>query len=370
MKKKYDYLVVGSGLFGSTCAYELSRRGFKVLVLEKRNHVGGNIYTKNIDGINVHLYGPHIFHTDKKEIWEYINQFSKFNNFINCPIAVYRNERYHLPFNMNTFCELWDDVKTPEDAKRHIEEEKNRFNIKEPANLEEQAIALVGYTIYKKLIKEYTEKQWGRDCKEMPPFIIKRIPVRFTFDNNYFTDPYQGIPVDGYTAIINKMLKMSDVRINTDFLANKDRYLSLAKHIIYTGPIDEYFNFKFGHLEYRSLRFRFRKLNVSDYQGNAVVNYTSHVKKYTRIIEHKHFEFGKQSTTIISYEYPDKYENGKIPYYSINSEKNNELYNKYLLESKKDNKVVFGGRLGSYRYYDMDDTIIAALDLIRGLINE
>ena len=370
MKKKYDYLIVGSGLFGSTCAYELNKRGFKVLVLEKRNHIGGNVYTKNVDGINIHIYGPHIFHTSDENIWNYINQFALFNNFINSPIADYCGEKYHLPFNMNTFCELWDDVKTPADAKRHIDSEKAKYNITNPTNLEEQAISLVGETIYKKLVKEYTEKQWGKDCNQLPPFIIRRLPVRFTFNNNYFDDKYQGIPIGGYTKIIEKMLDGIDVILNEDFLKKKERYLSIANKVIYTGPIDEYYKFKYGRLEYRSLKFEVKKLNISSYQGNAVVNYTSHAVPYTRIVEHKFFDFANTTDTIVSYEYPAKFKKGSIPYYTVNDDKNNELYRKYLKESEGDKNIFFGGRLGSYRYFDMDDTIIAALELIRGLCNE
>lgn len=367
---KYDYLIVGSGIFGSTCAYELKKRGFRVLVIDKRNHVGGNVYTENKNGINVHMYGPHIFHTDKKEIWDYINQFATFNNFVNSPLAEYHGERYHLPFNMNTFCELWDDVKTPDDARRHIEEEKKSFNIQNPKNLQEQAISLVGYTIFKKLIKEYTEKQWGRSCEELPSFIIKRIPIRFEFNNNYFTDPYQGIPVGGYTQIICKMLENVDVLLNEDFLEKKSFYRSIVKKIIYTGPIDEFYEYKFGALEYRSLRFETKELAQPSYQGNAVVNYTSHEKPYTRIIEHKFFEFGTQPNTIISLEYPTKYEKGMIQYYTVNDEKNNLLYEKYKNEASKDDSIVFGGRLGSYRYFDMDDAIFEALKLVKELTNE
>lgn len=368
--KKYDYLIVGSGLFGSTCAFELNKKGFRVLVIEKRDHVGGNIYTKNINGINVHLYGAHIFHTDKKEIWDYINQFANFNNFVNSPLANYNGEIYHLPFNMNTFCDLWSDVKTPEDAKAKIEEEKSKFRFDEPSNLEEQAITLVGPTIYKKLIKEYTEKQWGRDCRELPPFIIKRIPVRFTFDNNYFTDPFQGIPVGGYTQIIEKMLKGVDVILNSDFFDKKDYYLKIANRIIYCGMIDEFYNYKHGHLEYRSLRFDIKEFPIKSFQNNAVVNYTSHDKPFTRIIEHKFFEFGNQDNTIVSYEYPEKYKAGLIPYYSVNNNQNDSLYNKYIEEAKKDSNIYFGGRLGMYKYFDMDDTIIEALHLVKVLLDE
>ena len=368
--KKYDFLIVGSGIFGSTCAYELHKRGFSVLVLEKRNHIGGNVFTKNIDEINVHMYGPHIFHTDKKEVWDYICKFAKFNDFINTPIANYHGEKYHLPFNMNTFVELWKDVKTPEDAKKRIAEEQSKFNIEEPRNLEEQALKLVGYTIFKKLIKEYTEKQWGKDCKELPPFIIKRLPLRFTFDNNYFNDPYQGIPCGGYTNIIEKMLKGIDVVLNVDYLKQKNKYSSLAKTIIYTGPIDEYYNYEFGHLEYRSLKFEIERLNIPSFQGNAVVNYTSHDQKYTRIIEHKFFEFGNLPNTVISKEYPCKFEPGLIPYYTVNDEKNEKLYSRYKEKSLNEKNIIFCGRLGSYKYYDMDDAIFEALKMCRRLIGE
>ncbi len=369
MKTKYDYLIVGSGLFGATCAYELTKAGFSVIVIEKRNHIGGNVYTKNVKGINVHTYGPHIFHTDNLDIWKYVNRFAKFNNFINSPLANYHGEIYHLPFNMNTFCELWSDVKTSDDAKKHIDEEKKKFNISEPKNLEEQAISLVGETIFKKLIKEYTEKQWEKDCKELPPSIIKRIPVRFEFNNNYFTDKYQGIPEGGYTQIIEKMLSGSDILLETDFLSNKEKYLEMAKHIIYTGMIDEFFDYKYGPLEYRSLKFETDELNISSFQGNAVVNYTSHEKPFTRIIEHKFFEFGKQPFTIISREFPDRFEIGKIPYYTINDEKNQALLYKYQEDARKLKNIHFGGRLGSYHYYDMDDVIAEALKLTKELID-
>ena len=369
MKTKYDYLIVGSGLFGATCAYELTKAGFSVIVIEKRNHIGGNVYTKNVKGINVHTYGPHIFHTDNLDIWKYVNRFAKFNNFINSPLANYHGEIYHLPFNMNTFCELWSDVKTSDDAKKHIDEEKKKFNISEPKNLQEQAISLVGKTIFKKLIKEYTEKQWGKDCKELPPSIIKRIPVRFEFNNNYFTDKYQGIPEGGYTQIIEKMLSGSDILLETDFLSNKEKYLEMAKCIIYTGMIDEFFDYKYGPLEYRSLKFETDELSIPSFQGNAVVNYTSHERPFTRIIEHKFFEFGKQPFTIISREFPDRFEKGKIPYYTINDEKNQALLYKYQEDARKLNNIYFGGRLGSYHYYDMDDVIAEALKLTKELIN-
>ncbi len=366
--KYFDYLIVGSGLFGSTCAYLLKQKGYSVLVIEKRDHIGGNIYTENIDDINVHKYGAHIFHTSNEKVWEFMNKFAKFNNFINSPIANYHGEFYHLPFNMNTFVELWPDVKTKEDAIRHIEEEKKQFNIIEPKNLEEQAISLVGITIYQKLVKEYTEKQWGKPCTELPSFIIKRLPVRYTFDNNYFDDKYQGIPIGGYTQIIEKMLDGIEVRTSTNFLEHREELEVLADKIIYTGPIDEYFDYCYGQLEYRSLKFIEKKLNIESYQGNAVMNYTSHDVPYTRIIEHKFFEFDTQPNTIISEEYPDDWELGKERYYTVNDDKNNNLYQKYLELSKNYPNIIFGGRLGSYKYFDMDDTIEAAFKLINEMV--
>ena len=364
----YDYLIVGSGLFGSICAYELTKKGYKCLVIDKRNHIGGNIYTEKIENINVHKYGAHIFHTSKKEIWDYINQFAEFNNYVNSPIARYKNELYNLPFNMNTFTKLWNDVYTPEDARKKIENEKSQFAITNPKNLEEQAISLVGSTIYEKLIKGYTAKQWGRKCTELPSFIIKRLPVRFTFNNNYFNDRYQGIPIGGYTKIIEKLLSGIDVKLNVNFLDNKEQFMNNAKKVIYTGPIDEYFDFKLGHLEYRTVYFENEILNMKNYQGNAVVNYTDYDVPYTRIIEHKHFEFDTEtSVTIISKEYSKNWEIGDEPYYPINDERNSELYNLYRLEAEKYSNVIFGGRLGQYKYYDMDKTIEAALALIKEL---
>lgn len=363
----YDYLIVGAGLFGAACANKLKQQGKKVLVIEKRDHVGGNIYTEKRDNINVHVYGAHIFHTSDKEVWDYVNSFVKFNDFINCPIADFHGERYNLPFNMNTFCQLWPDVHTPEEAMTKIEQEKAKYKIIEPQNLEEQAISLVGPTIYRKLIKEYTEKQWGRSCKELPAFIIKRLPVRFEFNNNYFNDTYQGIPIGGYTLLVEKMLEGIEVRCGVDFLKNKEEYSRLAKKIIYTGPIDEYFGYEFGYLEYRSLKFNVRRLEIEDYQHNAVVNYTSHDVPYTRIIEHKHFENDVSPVTIISEEYPDNWELGKERFYTVNNERNNSLYNRYVELASKENNVVFGGRLGLYKYLDMDDTIIEAFNLIKNL---
>ena len=366
----YDYLIVGAGLYGAVCAYELTKKGKKVLVIDKRNHIAGNIYTENIEGINVHKYGAHIFHTHEKWVWDYVNQFAEFNNYINQPVARYKNECYNLPFNMNTFTKLWNDVFTPEEAKNRIEEEKKAYNVVNPKNLEEQAINLVGPTIYEKLVKGYTAKQWGRPCTELPAFIIKRLPVRFTFDNNYFNDRYQGIPIGGYTKIIEKMLAGIDVRLNCDFFANKEELLAVAKNVIYTGAIDEYFNFCYGPLEYRTVRFETEILNTNNYQGNAVINYTDYEVPYTRIIEHKHFEFDTTSPkTVISKEYSTAWKLGDEPYYPVNNDRNNELYSKYKELSLKENNVYFGGRLGCYKYYDMDDTIMAAFELL-GDINE
>ena len=360
------YLIIGSGLFGSICAYELNKQGHKVLVIDKRNHIGGNIYTEEIEGINVHKYGAHIFHTSNKEVWDYINQFAEFNNYVNSPVARYKNELYNLPFNMNTFTKLWSDVFTPEDAKRKIEEEKKKYKIDEPKNLEEQAINLVGSTIYEKLVKGYTAKQWGKPCTELPSFIIKRLPVRYTFDNNYFNDRYQGIPIGGYTKIIEKMLEGIEVRLNTDYFDNRDYFDSIADKIIYTGPIDQFFDYKFGPLEYRTVRFENEVINMCNYQGNAVVNYTEYEVPYTRIIEHKHFEFDSTSPkTVISKEYSSLWKLGDEPYYPVNDDRNNELYKKYKEEADKLPNVVFGGRLGQYKYYDMDKVIAEALKLLK-----
>ena len=362
----YDYLIVGSGLYGSICAYELNKKGYKCLVIDKRSHIAGNIYTENIEGINVHKYGAHIFHTSNKEVWEYINQFAEFNNYINSPVARYKNELYNLPFNMNTFTKMWPDCYTPEDVKKRIEEEKNKYHIDEPKNLEEQAINLVGPTIYEKLIKGYTAKQWGKLCTELPPFIIKRLPVRFTFDNNYFNDRYQGIPIGGYTKIIEKMLEGIEVRLNCDFFKKRKELELEAKNIIYTGPIDQYFEYKYGPLEYRTVRFETEILNESNHQGNAVINYTEYEIPYTRIIEHKHFEFDTTSPkTVISKEYSKAWKLGDEPYYPVNNDKNNELYLKYKEEADKLSNVYFGGRLGQYKYYDMDKVIKEALDFIK-----
>ena len=359
---KYDYLIVGSGLFGATCANRLHKMGKKVLVIEKRNHIGGNVYTENIGGINVHKYGAHIFHTDYKDVWDYVNSFVEFNRYTNSPVARFGNEIYNLPFNMNTFSKIWSDVITPDDALRHINEERKEIK-GEPKNLEEQAISLVGRTIYEKLIKCYTEKQWNRNCVDLPTFIIKRLPVRLTYDNNYFNDKYQGIPIGGYTKLVEKMLEGIEVKLNTNYFDNKEVYDSLTDKIIYTGPIDEYFNYSLGKLEYRSLKFDTKVLDVKNFQGNAVVNYTGHEVAYTRVIEHKHFEFDAESEkTVITYEYPADYVDGMEKYYTINDDKNNKLAEQYRNLAKKEKKVIFGGRLGEYKYYDMDDVIKNALD--------
>ena len=362
--KKYDYLIVGAGLFGATFAHEMTKKGKRCLVIDRRSHIGGNIYCENIKGINVHKYGAHIFHTSDKEIWNYVNQFVEFNNYVNSPIANYKGEIYNLPFNMNTFSKLWN-ISKPEEAMKIIEEQKLELNGKEPLNLEEQAISLVGRDIYQKLIKEYTEKQWGRDCKELPSFIIKRLPVRFTYNNNYFNDRYQGIPVLGYNVIIEKMLENCDVELGVDYLKNKDKYKVQADKILYTGMIDEYFDYQLGNLEYRSLKFETEVMEgVSNYQGNAVVNYTSHNEKYTRIIEHKHFEFGTGEDTVITREYPCDWKRGDEAYYPVNDEKNTALFLAYQELAKAEENVIFGGRLGHYKYYDMDKVIKAALELV------
>ncbi len=371
---KYDYLIVGSGLFGAIFANEANKKGKKCLVIDKRNHIGGNVYTENIDGINVHKYGAHIFHTSNKEVWEYINQFAEFNRYTNSPVARYKNELYNMPFNMNTFNKLWGVI-TPEEARAKIEEEKKEAGITEPKNLEEQAISLVGKTIYEKLVKGYTEKQWGKRATELPSFIIKRLPVRFIYDNNYFNDIYQGIPIGGYTPIIEKMLDGIEVKLNCDFFENRKELENIAVKIVFTGQIDKYYNYQFGELEYRSLRFETEILEEENYQGNAVVNYTEYEVPYTRIIEHKHFEYGASlgkiaegqalEKTIITREYPDAWSKGKEPYYPINNEKNNTLYEKYKVFADKDSKVLFGGRLGQYKYFDMDKVIAEALKFVK-----
>lgn len=362
---RYDYLIVGAGLFGATFAYEMKEKGKKCLVIDKRNHIAGNIYTEEIKGINVHQYGAHIFHTSNKKIWEYVNQFAEFNNYINSPIAVYGDELYNLPFNMNTFSKMWG-VRTPKQAKMKIAEQINDLDINSPRNLEEQALSLVGRDIYEKLVKGYTEKQWGRSCKDLPAFIIKRLPVRFTFDNNYFNDTFQGIPKGGYTQIVEKMLNDIEVILNIDFRDFKETCQDLFGKILYTGMIDEYYKYRFGALGYRSLRFEHELLeNEDNYQGNAVVNYTKREVPYTRIIEHKHFEFGNQKDTIITREYPADWTKGCEPYYPINDEHNVQIYKQYKAYADKDKQVLFGGRLGQYRYFDMDKTIEAALEMVK-----
>ena len=361
--KKYDYLIVGSGLFGSIFAYEANKRGKKCLVIDKRNHIGGNIYTEEIDGINVHKYGAHIFHTSDKKVWNYINQFAEFNRYTNSPIANYKGEIYNMPFNMNTFNKLWGVI-IPEEAKNKIEQEKLEANIDEPKNLEEQAIKLVGKTIYEKLVKGYTEKQWGKKANELPSFIIKRLPVRFTYDNNYFNDIYQGIPIGGYTQIIEKMLEGIEVKLNCDFFRNREELEKIADKIIFTGMIDKFYNYQFGELEYRSLRFETEVIDDENYQGNAVVNYTEYEIPYTRIIEHKHFEYGTQARTVITREYPDNWNKDKEPYYPINNDKNNSLYLKYKELADKEKNVIFGGRLGQYKYFDMHVIIAEALKCV------
>lgn len=365
---KYDYLVVGAGLYGSVFAYEAKKAGKKVLVIDKRSNVAGNIYTEKMEDINVHKYGAHIFHTSDKKIWDYVNEFAEFNNYINSPVAVYKDELYNLPFNMNTFSKMWN-IKTPSEAQNIIEKQVKELNITEPKNLEEQALSLVGRDVYEKLVKGYTEKQWGRDCKELPAFIIKRLPCRFTYDNNYFNDRYQGIPIGGYTAIIEKMLEGIEVRLNSDYLTNREEYNAMADKIIYTGMIDAFYDYKLGVLEYRSVRFETEKLDCENYQGNAVVNYTEREVPYTRIIEHKHFEFGKQPVTIISREYSSEWKKGDEPYYPVNDDKNNKLYEAYCKLAKEEKKVIFGGRLGGYKYYDMDKVIDAALKLCESELN-
>jgi len=361
---KYDYLIVGAGLFGSIFAYEAQKRGKRSLVIDKRDHIGGNIYTKNIEGINVHQYGAHIFHTSNNEVWNYINQFAKFNRYTNSPIAIYKNEVYNLPFNMNTFNKLWG-VFTPEEAKQKIQEELQEVNIDEPKNLEQQAIKLVGKTIYEKLVKGYTEKQWGMRATELPSFIIKRLPVRFTYDNNYFNDKYQGIPEGGYTKIIEKMLDGIETKLNYNYFDHKEELENISEKIIFTGAIDEYYDYCFGELEYRSVRFETEVLDIDNYQGNAVVNYTEYEVPYTRIIEHKHFEYGMQPKTVISREYSDTWNREKEPYYPINNDKNNALYAKYKELADNDDKVIFGGRLGQYKYYDMHKVIEEALITVK-----
>lgn len=378
MEKHYNYLIVGTGLYGSVFSYEMKKRGRSCFVIDKREHLAGNIFTRDVRGIQVHEYGAHIFHTSDKKVWDYVNQFAEFNHYVNSPIAIYKDELYNLPFNMNTFSKLWG-VRTPEQAKAKIQEQIEQLHIKEPQNLEEQALSLAGTDVYEKLVKGYTEKQWGRDCKELPAFIIRRLPLRFTYDNNYFNDRYQGIPVGGYTQIVEKMLEGIEVELGVDYRSFCKRqeekkqegadYITWDK-VLYTGMIDEYFDFCLGNLEYRSLRFEQEDIpECENYQGNAVVNYTEREVPYTRIIEHKHFEFGKGDGTVITREYPAEWKPGDEPYYPVNNEKNDALFAKYQELAAKEGNVLFGGRLGGYKYYDMDKVILAALEMVENMIN-
>ncbi|MBE5886838.1 MAG: UDP-galactopyranose mutase [Lachnospiraceae bacterium] len=359
----YDYLIVGAGLFGAVFAHEATKKGKKCLLIDKRSHIGGNVYTEDVEGIHVHKYGAHIFHTSNKKVWNYVNQFTEFNNYVNQPVAVYKDELYNLPFNMNTFSKMWG-IKTPQEAKDMIASQIADLDIEEPKNLEEQALKLAGRDVYEKLIKGYTEKQWGRPCSELPSFIIKRLPLRFRYDNNYFNDRYQGIPIDGYTAMVEKMLEGIEVRTNTDYFRFIRENPNIANKTVYTGMIDEFFDFCYGHLQYRSVRFESEVLDCENYQGNAVVNYTDCEVPYTRIIEHKHFAFQEGSKTVISREYSEEWKPGAEPYYPINDDKNTVLLQKYMELAAKQENVIFGGRLGLYRYYDMDKVIEAALDCV------
>lgn len=359
--KRYDYLIVGAGLYGAVFARELTQRGKSCLVIDRRNHVAGNIYTEKMAGINVHKYGAHIFHTSDREVWEYVNQFAEFNNYVNSPLAVYRDELYNLPFNMNTFSKMWG-IRTPKEARQMIERQVAELGITEPQNLEEQALSLVGTDVYTKLIKGYTEKQWGRDCRELPAFIIRRLPCRFTYDNNYFNDRWQGIPIGGYTQMVEKMLEGADVLLQTDYFDLIREQPEIAHTVVYTGCIDEFFGYRLGALKYRSVRFETEELPEENYQGNAVVNYTDREVPYTRVIEHKHFEFGKQPTTVISREYSAEWKPGLEPYYPVNDAENSALYAQYQQLAAQQENVIFGGRLGQYRYYDMDKVIRAAMD--------
>lgn len=367
--KKYDYLIVGAGLFGAVFAHEAKEAGKTCLVIDKRNHIAGNIYTDKVKDIDVHQYGAHIFHTSNETVWNYVNRFAKFNRYTNSPVANYKGEIYNMPFNMNTFNKLWGVV-TPQEAQAKIEEQKAAYHVENPQNLEEQAISLIGPDVYTKLVKGYTEKQWGKRATELPSFIIKRLPVRFTYDNNYFNDDYQGIPVEGYTKMIERMLDGVEVKLEEDFLKNREAFMEQADKIVYTGMIDEYYNYCYGELEYRSLNFETEVLEgVENYQGNAVVNYTEYEVPYTRIIEHKHFTYGTQPDTVITREYPKTWSKGDEPYYPMNDEKNLNLYEKYTELATKEGNVIFGGRLGMYKYYDMDDTIEAALNCAHAELN-
>lgn len=364
--KRYDYLIVGAGLYGAVFARELTQRGKSCLVIDRRNHIAGNIYTEKMAGINVHKYGAHIFHTSDREVWEYVNQFAEFNNYVNSPLAVYRDELYNLPFNMNTFSKMWG-IRTPKEARQMIERQVAELGITEPQNLEEQALSLVGTDVYTKLIKGYTEKQWGRDCRELPAFIIRRLPCRFTYDNNYFNDRWQGIPIGGYTQMVEKMLEGAYVLLQTDYFDLIREQPEIAHTVVYTGCIDEFFGYRLGALKYRSVRFETEELPEENYQGNAVVNYTDREVPYTRVIEHKHFEFGKQPTTVISREYSAEWKPGLEPYYPVNDAENSALYAQYQQLAAQQENVIFGGRLGQYRYYDMDKVIRAAMDEVKKL---
>ena len=356
--KKYDYLMVGSGLYSAVFAYKARQKGKSVLVVEKRDHIGGNIYCQDVEGIHVHKYGAHIFHTSNREVWDFVNSLVEFNRYTNSPVANYKGEMYNMPFNMNTFSKMWN-ISTPQEAKAIIEQQRSAVR-GEPSNLEEQAISLVGTDIYQKLVKGYTEKQWGRDCKDLPAFIIKRLPVRFTYDNNYFNDLYQGIPIGGYNVIIDKLFEGCDIETGVDYLEHKEHYDALAETVVYTGTIDGYYGYRFGKLQYRTVRFETELLDTDNYQGVAVVNYTDRETPYTRIIEHKHFEFGTQEKTVISREYPSEWTEGMEPYYPVNDEKNQALYRQYAELASQEKNVIFGGRLGEYKYYDMDKVIESA----------
>ncbi len=365
----YDYLIVGAGLFGSLFAYEANKRGLKCLVIDRRNHIAGNIYTRQEEGINVHAYGAHIFHTSNLEVWNYVNQFATFNRYTNSPMAIYKDEIYNLPFNMNTFSKMWG-IKTPQEAEAMIKKQVEEAGITDPQNLEEQAISLVGRDIYEKLVKGYTEKQWGRKATELPAFIIKRLPVRLTYDNNYFNDLYQGIPIGGYTQMVEKMLDGIDVKLGVDFFANKVNLQKQAKKIVFTGMIDEYFDYAYGELEYRSLKFEDEKLDIPNYQGNAVINYTAYEVPFTRIIEHKYFEYGTQPTTIITREYPKTWQKGDEPYYPVNNDSNAALYEKYRQLADQETNTIFGGRLAEYKYYDMHHVVAKVLEVVKEEFNE
>lgn len=360
----YDYLIVGAGLYGSVFAHEATNRGRRCLVIDRRNHIGGNCYTKSVNGIDVHWYGAHIFHTSDERVWEYMNRFCRFNHYVNSPIANYKGELYNLPFNMNTFCKLWPDVHTPDEAMRRIEEQKAEFaGIGEPKNLYEQGMKLAGRDIFEKLVKGYSEKQWGRPAEEIPAFVLRRLPMRFTFDNNYFNDPHQGIPEGGYTSIFEQLLKGAEVKLGIDFFDDREKWMQMASRIVYTGPLDAWFDYRLGRLDFRSLHFEHKLMEgVANWQGNAVFNYTDRETPYTRTIEHKHFAFGKQPDTVVSYEYPKDWHPGDEPYYPVNDERNDTLAAKYKELASREERVSFGGRLGEYRYYDMDKTVARVLE--------